>query len=236
MKKEGNDKKVTSRRSPRHKLAPRDPKGGRPPQEIAAQLGEHILQVALDQFIAHGVEGANMDDIAAAANVSKRTLYSRYGSKTQLLIASAEHGTQRHLKAITVDRRSGDLRNRLLKLCRKMLDAALKPEVIGIETLATWIFERKLEAQLSIHRNPGASLIQDLLTEEARVRNIEEDLPFLAAFIFDATVIGPRARILLRKDLANTARAKTEHLAQTMDLLARAVPLLEPELQHAPKR
>ena len=79
MKKEGNDKKVTSRRSPRHKLAPRDPKGGRPPQEIAAQLGEHILQVALDQFIAHGVEGANMDDIAAAANVSKRTLYSRYG-------------------------------------------------------------------------------------------------------------------------------------------------------------
>ncbi|QDK32806.1 hypothetical protein DM450_08425 [Sphingomonas sp. IC081] len=64
---------------------------------MAAQLGEHILQVALDQFIAHGVEGANMDDIAAAANVSKRTLYSRYGSKTQLLIASAEHGTQRHL-------------------------------------------------------------------------------------------------------------------------------------------
>ena len=117
-----------------------------------------------------------------------------------------------------------------------MLDAALKPEVIGIETLATWIFERKLEAQLSIHRNPGASLIQDLLTEEARVRNIEEDLPFLAAFMFDATVTGPRARILLRKDLANTARAKTEHLAQTMDLLARAVPLLEPELQHAPKR
>ncbi|MEP3154685.1 MAG: hypothetical protein ABJO64_00010 [Nitratireductor sp.] len=65
MKKEGNDKKVTSRRSPRHKLAPRDPKGGRPPQEIAAQLGEHILQVALDQFIAHGVEGANMDGSVA---------------------------------------------------------------------------------------------------------------------------------------------------------------------------
>ena len=34
------------------RLPPRDPKGGRPTQEIAALLGVHILDVALEQFIA----------------------------------------------------------------------------------------------------------------------------------------------------------------------------------------
>ena len=35
------------------RLPPRDPKGGRPTQEVAARLGVHILDVALEQFIAH---------------------------------------------------------------------------------------------------------------------------------------------------------------------------------------
>src|SRR3546814_15242980 len=78
------------------RLPPRDPKGGRPTQEIAALLGVHLLDVALAQFIAHGVEGASMAGIAIAASVSTRTLSSRFGSKTALLVASGEPGIPPH--------------------------------------------------------------------------------------------------------------------------------------------
>ncbi|WP_193783516.1 TetR family transcriptional regulator [Streptomyces sp. E5N91] len=44
-----------------------------------------ILATATELFEAHGFEGTTTDDIAAAANVTKRTLYRYVGSKEQLL-------------------------------------------------------------------------------------------------------------------------------------------------------
>src|SRR3546814_16436590 len=85
-----------------------------PTQEIAALLGVHILDVALEQFIAHGVEGASMEGIAIAASVSKRTLYSRFGSKTALLVAAVEHGIAHHLRPIASTIPAGSTRAKLL--------------------------------------------------------------------------------------------------------------------------
>jgi AcrR family transcriptional regulator len=227
-----NDDIVTVSRSTGRKtpLPPRDPRGGRPTHDIAARLGEHILEVALAQFVVSGVEETGMDDIAAAANVSKRTLYARYGSKMDLLIAAMKHGIDHHLKPIVATMRSGCPRERLLRTVRKMLDLSLKPEIIGLERLAYWVRDQKIndvDLMKVLGINPGITLIQTLLQEAAEPGEADLlDLPFLAAFIFDALVTTPRQRILVREDMPDTPQAKSEYLEQAIDMFARILPVL----------
>lgn len=60
---------------------------GRPRPEDAAVIETHLLQVALDEFLAHGYGGASMARIVKTAGISKTTLYSRFASKDQLFRA-----------------------------------------------------------------------------------------------------------------------------------------------------
>lgn len=46
-----------------------------------------VLDAALDQFARHGYVGANVDDVAARAGVSKKTVYNVVGDKEQLFRA-----------------------------------------------------------------------------------------------------------------------------------------------------
>ncbi|CAN7609474.1 TetR/AcrR family transcriptional regulator [Phenylobacterium sp. LjRoot219] len=60
---------------------------GRPTAERAAAIDEVIRLAALDVFLASGFEAGSMDAIAAAAQVSKGTLYTRYPSKEALFLS-----------------------------------------------------------------------------------------------------------------------------------------------------
>lgn len=212
-------------------LPPRDPRGGRPTQEIAARLGVHILEVALLQFIEKGAEGTSMDDIAAAANVSKRTLYARYGSKVGLLIAAIEHGIDNRLNPIVATMGSGSPRQRLIRIARQMLDRSLEPDIIGLERLLLWVQTQNfdgIDSQAVLRIDPGLLLIHPLLRDVAGPdKKNSLDLPFLATFIFDALVTAPRQRILARGDLADTREAKDAYLEQALDFLGRALPFLQ---------
>jgi AcrR family transcriptional regulator len=53
---------------------------------------DQVLQGARDVFMAHGFEGASVDDIARAAGVSKATLYSYFPDKRLLFMEVARHG------------------------------------------------------------------------------------------------------------------------------------------------
>jgi AcrR family transcriptional regulator len=44
----------------------------------------NVKQAALELFAAHGVDKVSMDEIAAKANVSKKTIYTYFGSKEDL--------------------------------------------------------------------------------------------------------------------------------------------------------
>ena len=56
-------------------------KRGRPRSEEKRQ---QILMAAMELFTRNGFEGTSVDDIAAAAGVSKQTVYSHFGSKENL--------------------------------------------------------------------------------------------------------------------------------------------------------
>lgn len=48
---------------------------------------ERVLQAAFDEFAAHGVAGARIDRIAAAAKTSKERVYAYFRSKDELYLA-----------------------------------------------------------------------------------------------------------------------------------------------------
>ncbi|MFZ0088429.1 MAG: TetR/AcrR family transcriptional regulator [Solirubrobacteraceae bacterium] len=66
-----------------------------PPPPISSlrrggKLREHILWTAKDVFLEVGFDRASMDEIAARAQTSKRTLYAHFGNKESLFVAVAE--------------------------------------------------------------------------------------------------------------------------------------------------
>lgn len=51
------------------------------------ELREHILRAAKDVFLEMGFERASMDEVAARAETSKRSLYAHFESKDKLFLA-----------------------------------------------------------------------------------------------------------------------------------------------------
>jgi TetR/AcrR family transcriptional repressor of mexJK operon len=60
-----------------------------------AALRQRILERARDLFLEHGYQTVSMDVIAAAAEVSNRTVYSHFESKERLLAAVLHHEGER---------------------------------------------------------------------------------------------------------------------------------------------
>lgn len=211
------------------RLPPRSPKGGRPTHEVAARLRTHILDAALEQFITHGADQASMNAIAAAANVSKRTLYARFQSKIGLLMAAIEHGLEHQLDDVKTHIPKGSSREQTFYLASETLDLSLKPKLIGLQALVNWLvaqgkgYEQRIGPGdlAKLGKGPFLNLLKTISEFQSMA---EDELDFLASFIFDALVASPRRRILERHDLENTPQAKADYLNKTLDIMSRDMP------------
>ncbi len=58
-----------------------------PPTRLTDRKRDAIVQAAIGEFRAHGFNGTSMDRVAAAADVSKRTVYNHFPSKEELFEA-----------------------------------------------------------------------------------------------------------------------------------------------------
>ncbi|WP_454883331.1 TetR/AcrR family transcriptional regulator [Sphingomonas oryzagri] len=204
------------------RLAPRNSKGGRPTREVAARLGDHILDVALEEFIRAGAESASMECIALAAKVSKRTLYARYGSRTGLLGAAVKRGVQTYVQAVSAGLPAGDIRKRLRYFARRSLDSSLEAEVVGLERLVVWIadHEPELHDQLYQHTFYAPVSLLHAVLEEAMQRSEVKDCSLeTAIFVYDALVSHPRRRILLRLGLENKKAVKQAYQDKALDIV-----------------
>ena len=61
------------------------------PQRLTDRKREAILSAAVEEFRTAGYEATSMDRIAAAAGVSKRTVYNHFPSKDELFGLMLEH-------------------------------------------------------------------------------------------------------------------------------------------------
>jgi len=86
------------------KVASRAPsrRPGRPTPEEAAALGKEVLDRTLQRLRSGGTERLSLDQIALDANVTKRTIYHRFGNKDRLINAAVERELSK-LQRIVVD-------------------------------------------------------------------------------------------------------------------------------------
>jgi AcrR family transcriptional regulator len=77
------------------------PKRGRPTGAERAARRERILDAAVSAFAARGFGGTSLDDVAATAGVTKRTLYVDVGDKAALFTAAVEREHDR-IRAVTL--------------------------------------------------------------------------------------------------------------------------------------
>ncbi|SEG34110.1 DNA-binding transcriptional regulator, AcrR family [Thermomonospora echinospora] len=87
-------------RAPQEREGPqraRPPREGTPPGGARRERREHtraaLLQAAQRLWAERGVHGASLDDVAAAAGLTKGAVYSNFTGKTDLLLALLEHYT-----------------------------------------------------------------------------------------------------------------------------------------------
>lgn len=106
-----------------------------------------ILQVALELFAARGYDGVGVQEVAAAAGVTKPTLYHYFGSKAGLLEAllDEQHGPLNSAVQAAAEYH-GDLPRSLETLARAYFDFARVHPLFYRMQLGTYFAPRESEA------------------------------------------------------------------------------------------
>lgn len=115
---------------------PRRPRG-RPRAADVAELEGRLLDVAFQEFVAHGYGGTSLSRIVKAAGISKTTLYARYPSKMALLRAIVERQTEAHAAVTALRSPKGphDLAAGLRAYANRTLEISLAGDLLLLNRL-----------------------------------------------------------------------------------------------------
>lgn len=110
---------------------------GRPTDEGKRQA---IIEAASDAFFEHGFAATSIEGVAAAANVSKVTLYNHFGDKRGLFVAAVGRECEKMREHFSLDGiGQGSLRDRLSIIGTSMVTFLARPEMVQ--------FERRIAAE-----------------------------------------------------------------------------------------
>jgi AcrR family transcriptional regulator len=90
-------------------------RGGRPRDD---ELEHRILAAVTSVLAESGYEGASFEEVARRSGASKSSLYRRWKSKREMVVAALKAGPARRSEAAEID--TGGLRGDLLALCRRL--------------------------------------------------------------------------------------------------------------------
>ena len=97
-------------------------RAGRP---RSAEADDAILDAALDQFCDYGYDGLSVERVAAGAGVAKTTIYRRYPTKLDLVMAALARAKD----GMRLPEGSGSLREDLLDIARSYLTMLEAPSI-----------------------------------------------------------------------------------------------------------
>lgn len=148
-------------------------KRGRPSLERAGAIDRMIMTQARTLFLAEGFDTVSMEQIAAAANISKGTLYARHSSKEDLFAAVTldmiAHSSQ--TIADNAHLLTDDLEQRLRHHARLMVGSLMNPEVISFQRMLLGVqhrFPELAEAVTKVGYRYLVNIIRDDIQASAR--------------------------------------------------------------------
>ncbi len=110
---------------------------GRPPNSELAARQQRVFAVASAEFVRYGYAEANLSRIAADAGVSKKTIYARYPTKADLLVAAVSDLASRYYEGVDAALHSseGDPEHVLTTFGLQAARNWATPEAVGIYRL-----------------------------------------------------------------------------------------------------
>jgi TetR/AcrR family transcriptional repressor of mexJK operon len=159
--------------------------------------GDVIREAAGDLFLERGYQGTSMDDIAAAARVSKQTIYTHFQDKEQLFRALVLGNAARvevfakRIEAAVASPEAMDAE--LSQLAVDYIDVITRPEVIRLRRLVIAESERFPDLARDYYEAVPQRVyaaLTSLMSRLAKWRCITAPNPELAAHHFAWLVIG----------------------------------------------
>ena len=189
--------------------------------------GNAILEAARKLFTAQGFDAASMDQIAAAAGVSKLTVYSHFGDKEALFAAVVKSYCEQQLPATLFEAQPGvPLRERLLQVARAFFGMISAPEALAGHRI---LCSRRMAASPlpRMFWEAGPERVQagfaELLRRRVAMGELEiDDVPRASAQFFTLLKGEPHARMVFGCCEGMARRDAERHVEATVDMFLRA--------------
>jgi len=210
----------------------RPPKPDKPAKAAAPgrpkdlEKGAAILEAAKRLFTTQGFDGTSMDQIAAAAGVSKLTVYSHFGDKESLFAAGAKAFCEQQLPGTLFEPHPEiPLRERLMQIARAFFAMISSPEAIaGHRILCTPQMADSPVPRMFWEAGPQrvqAAFAELLRRRESMGELAIDDIPRASSQFFTLLKGEPHAQLVFGCGQACNTDTET-HLAATVDLFLRA--------------
>ena len=170
------------------------PRRGRPTRVESEAIERRLREAAVAAFVANGFDGTTMQAVAAAAGVTKRTLYAKYPDKRALFAAVIPRAlADMPFRDADPEVLDGDLESALRVLAHQIVARLVEPHAVNLRRLAL------LEAHRIAELDPveGADLwstslrsVVDLLAVRAEADEIVVDDLEATADLFLVMVAG----------------------------------------------
>ncbi len=191
--------------------APTARKRGRPTADERRAREAEILSAALGVFLHSGYGASTVDELAAAARVTKRTLYSYFGDKAALFAAMV-----RHLAAAVSLDAAYDT-DTLETLAARIVSRVHSDELVGLHRLVIAESARFPELAVILHTSGDARHIARL-AEHIRAERRPDREP-LAEPLFSLLLGEKHRRRLLGIDPAPSPEQAAAHADAALALL-----------------
>ena len=199
------------------------PPANAPADSRSARKRAAILEAATAAFLRHGYLGTSMDQIAAAAGVSKQTVYKHFADKQRLfteIVASVVDEAGDPLEGETLKLAAGDeLEVALRELARRQLASVMQPRLMQLRRLVIGEAGRFPELGRAFYER-GAGRAVALLSEAFERLGERGELelrdPALAAAHFNWLVMSaPVNRAMLLGDDEIPSAAELDRYAES---------------------
>ena len=222
---------------PRPPASTKPAKAATPGRPKDLEKGAAILEAAKRLFTTQGFDGTSMDQIAAAAGVSKLTVYSHFGDKESLFAAGAQAFCEQKLPtALFEPRPEIPLRERLLQIARAFFTMISSPEAVaGHRILCT---PQMADSPLpQMFWEAGPKRVQEAFAELLRWRVSAgeldiDDIPRASSQFFTLLKGEPHAQMVFGCGRRCSGDDEA-HLAATVDLFLRAYAMRDSLDRHA---